>query len=226
MKFVPLFSAVLIVGCATTLAPSSLAQEPPVEAYRHVDPAAPRLALKGHAPLVEIGDVNSGNVEAAAAKLKKHWEHGDRTLFLRINSNGGSVFAGLDFIQSVEELKKQGASLTCIVDTRAISMGFVILQAVCDVRLATPRSLFLAHNGHVSTEGGTVDDLEETVALLSVINEAMAIICAEKIGMSLAEYKFRLHDKKSWTMGALEAVRENVIDRLISPMDVPRLDEE
>jgi len=221
MRFLTVLISSLLLCCATVPASS------PLTAYGRAPAVqAPKSPSTGHAPLVEIGDINSGNVEVAAGKLKKHWGHGDHTLFLRINSNGGSVFAGLDFIQSVEELKKQGAKLVCIVDTRAISMGFVILQAVCDVRLSTPRSLFLAHNGSVSTEGGTVDDLAETVALLSVINEAMAIICSERIGMSLAEYKFKLHDKKSWTLGAAEAVQENVIDRLISPMDVPRLDEE
>jgi ATP-dependent protease ClpP protease subunit len=229
MRLVTILTSIMLLGCASLMWANTPRDVTVFEAkHRKVtnSKAAEATAPTDRPSMVELRDIDSAVVATAAEKLKKHADHGDKMLYLRINSNGGSVFAGLDFIQSVEELKKKGAKLTCIVDTRAISMGFVILQAVCDVRLATPRALFLAHNGSLRTDGGRVDDMEEDVALLSIINETMAEICSEKIGMTLEEYKHKLHDKKSWSFGSKEAMRENVVDRLISPMDTPQLDDE
>lgn len=186
-----------------------------------------RVAKAAHPPvMVEVGDIESEVLSRALERVKNHYKHGDREITLRINSNGGSVFEGFSFIQSMEELKKGGMSVTCVVDVRAISMAFVILQSdVCDKRLATPRSLFLAHNGSLHTEGGTVEDMDEDIELLKVINDSLSLLCANRIGMPILEYRKKLKDHKSWTFGTEEALKHNVIDGVIEALATPKLDD-
>jgi ATP-dependent protease ClpP protease subunit len=193
-------------------------QLPRIKATTNVD------AQASHRPvMIEIGEIDDGQVAGALFKISKHVGHGDKNITLRINSDGGSVFAGMEFIQNVEEYKKQGVKFTCIVDHRAISMGFVILQAVCDTRLATERSFFLAHNGSLQT-GGTTEEIEQGLEILEAIHDGMARICAKRIGIPVEEYKKKLKDKRSWILNAHEALKANVIDGLVAPLELPSLE--
>jgi ATP-dependent protease ClpP protease subunit len=176
--------------------------------------------------MINVGDINEDELAKVNHKIDKQVAAGAKQIYLRINSNGGSVFGGLEFIQRLEDLKKDGIKIKCVVDLRAISMGFVILQAACDERLATDRSLFLAHNGSISSASGTKEDLQEDVDVLDTLNHSMAKICAGRMGMPLEEYKKHLHDKKAWIFGAEEALSVHAIDGIVRPSDLPKVDNE
>ena len=176
--------------------------------------------------MINIGDIDEAGLDPVRAKIAQHIESGETTVLLRIDSNGGSIFEGLRFIQELEEYKKQGVTFHCVVDTKAISMGFVILQASCDKRMATRRSLFLAHNGSISQTGGDAKTLQEDVDMLNVVNENMSRICAERMGMPLDEYKRRLNDKASWIFDSEDALKYHAIDSIAIPSQLPPLDAE
>jgi ATP-dependent protease ClpP protease subunit len=222
------FIVVLLAAALLVVAGSCVRSLKTVTAYTDVEVTAdvPIEDKGNHKPvMLELQDVDSANVERLLGKIKQHVKHGDQKVTIRINSDGGSVYAGFDFIQAVEEYKKNGVKFVCVVDHRAISMGFVILQAVCDERLATNRSLFLAHNGRIGSEGGVKEDLEEQMLLLQAINDSLSQICADRLGMPVEEYRRKLHDKKSWVFGSEEALKNNVIDGIVSPMLLPHLEE-
>ena len=180
----------------------------------------------GPGSMINISDIDEASLDVVRAKIAAHVAAGERELLFRIDSNGGSIFEGLRFIQELEEYKKQGIVVNCVVDTKAISMGFVILQASCDKRMATRRALFLAHNGSIAQTGGDAKTLQEDVDLLTVVNDNMALICATRMGMPLAEYKRRLNDQASWIFGSDEALKYNAIDSIAIPSQLPPLDAE
>lgn len=206
--FLPIL-LIILAGCAAA-----------VKYTAQYEPTEPQ-DKKVRTGMIEIGSIYSDEIKVAQLKIDDQVESGNKQIVLRINSNGGGIFTGLDFIQYLDELKKDGVRITCVVDHRAISMAFVILQAACDERLATDRALFLAHNGSVKSEGGTKEDLEEDVDLLATLNENMARICSKRMGMKLEEYKKHLHDKKSWIFGPEEALRVHAIDKIVDPKDLP-----
>lgn len=171
---------------------------------------------------IQIEDFDEAALAPAKSKVQQRIAAGDRELFLRINSYGGSIFAGNDFIQFVSDQKKlYGVKVTCIVDSRAYSMGFVTLQSsACDERWMTESSTLLAHNGYSRTSGG-VEQIESDAQMLKALNESMAKVCAKRLGMPLEDYKKKIDGGRDWTMASEEAKTVNAVDRVVQSEDVP-----
>lgn len=183
--------------------------------------AAPVLADRFPAGMIEITDFGDAELAPVLEKATELVDKGDKTLLFRINSFGGSIFAGMDLILAIEDLKKRGVTVQCVVDFKAMSMGFVFLQSVCDERLMTKRSTLLTHNGSTSTRG-TVEQIQEDAQLLAALNESMASTCADRLGMGLDEYKAKIAPG-AWTMAWREALAVNAVDDIVDPADLPPL---
>lgn len=162
---------------------------------------------------VEIGDFDDEGLMAMYAGLIERLEAGDKVIYFRINSFGGSIFGGLDYMRVVNDVRKAGIRTVCVVDTRAYSMGAVFLEGACDERYLTKRSTLLFHNG--STEAaGNANDLREAVALLDALNRSMALVVAGRLGMALDEYEARIA-KHSWILAADEALAVGAVDGVV-----------
>lgn len=175
------------------------------------------------AEMIEIGDFDRALLGPVQAKFDELVGRGDRLILFRLNSYGGSVFAGQDLILHVEEAKKRGVRIQCVVDHKAYSMGAVFVESVCDERLATPRSTILFHNASTQAEG-TANQLREDAEFLEALNAAMSLTVAQRIGMPVDEYRARI-EKRAWTMGVEEALAAGVIDAVVQPLDLPPLAE-
>lgn len=66
-----------------------------------------------------------------------------------IDSNGGSVIGGLQFIRAMDRAKSRGVVLNCVVTGHAMSMAMHILGN-CQKRFALPTSLLMWHPAYVS----------------------------------------------------------------------------
>jgi ATP-dependent protease ClpP protease subunit len=192
--------AFLITGCAVRVAPDQ---------YGHYVAAAKPESV------IEVVDFDEDSLDPILDEV----EAAEDLLYFKLNSFGGSIYGGLDLIQAVEEAKKRGVHVKCVVDQRAMSMAMVLLQAVCDERLMTKRSILLAHNGSMKT-GGTHDDLLEDADHLAALNVAMAEIVADRLGMSIEAYRAKI-DRRSWILTWREALEVNAIDGVVDPMDLP-----
>ena len=78
---------------------------------------------------VEIGAVsyfNAGPIlkEFKRAEISNRY---DKVIDVAINSGGGGVHLGLEFVEEMKSLKAKGYKLNCWV-RNAYSMGFIILQ--------------------------------------------------------------------------------------------------
>ncbi len=144
----------------------------------------------------------------------------EREVTLRIDSPGGSIFAGQQWTREMEDIKKRrNVRVTCIVDGLAASMAAVILESpLCDLRLATTRSLILFHNGS-SGARGTAEELRGTIALLDAINESMALVVSERLGISLNAYRAKIATA-DWVMAVNEALIVSAIDGLIDSREI------
>ena len=170
--------------------------------------------------LIPIGNISEEALAKPIADINAVVQTGAREVFLRFDSPGGSVFSGLRFLQRMEEHRKAGVRFTCVTDVMSASMGLVIFSQ-CDIRLATHRSIFLAH-GASSSGQGTVERLSEAAQFLGVINQALAELVCSRLRISLPEYQ-RLTAGRDWVFGARTALEIGLVDSVVDPMEMPPL---
>lgn len=120
----------------------NLAGTNPVQMHKHLD------LSKGHVIVLE-GRVEMWKMKALADKLS-----GAKVVHLVINSPGGSVAAGLEFINRVESLRNQGKlkRLQCYIKDMAASMG-AIISSYCDGVLIHKYGFFMIHEASYGCMG-------------------------------------------------------------------------
>jgi len=95
--------------------------------------------------VVGIDDSISRNMDAVQAKLLEFAKDASKgPIDIVIDSPGGSVFTGFQFVNAMEEVKGKGITLRCFVSGIAASMAFQILVH-CNERYALSRSFLLWH---------------------------------------------------------------------------------
>ena len=202
---------VLLSCCCVTTAPI-----PPIDTPK----AAVVLTSYKLPNTVDLGEIDDEELLVPAARFKKLAERGEKEITLRINSPGGSIFAGHRWGRNMEDLKKRhGLKVTCVVDGMAASMAAVILESpLCDTRLATTRSIILFHNGSSGTRG-TAEDLKQAAIFLEALNQAMAHAVSNRLGLTLEDYRAKIAGV-DWVMAAVVAKYDGVIDGFADPTEI------
>jgi ATP-dependent protease ClpP protease subunit len=185
--------------------------------------ASSLISYKFPEKAIEITDIDEVNLGPVVKKFDERVAAGDKVIMLQINSFGGSIFDGMDFIQHVENAKKlNDIQIQCVVNSKAMSMGLVMLESnACDIRLATNYATILAHNGS-SGARGTIDEIEESAEILKVLNENMAEIIGNRLTIGLRAYKKKI-ERRAWTFGPKEALEVGAIDEIVDSKDLPPL---
>lgn len=206
----PIALPVLFLCCVTVT---------PHEATPSPIALAPVLTNFKHSNTVDLGEIFDEALEGPAKAFKAAAAR-SKDVTLRIDSPGGSIFAGLRWGRQMEDIKKRnGLHVTCIVDGLAASMAAVILESpLCDERLATSRSLLLFHNGSSGAQG-TVEELQAAGAFLSAINEAMALNVSKRLGLTVEEYREKIQGA-DWVLSSRGALGVNALDGLANPEDI------
>lgn len=167
---------------------------------------------KSPTDLIEIGDIDDLMVVLVSQQLDEVPDNSHVTL--RIDSFGGSVMVGLELIQYVEDTKRtRGITTTCLVDSKAYSMGMVILQSgACDTRAMRMHSTLLAHRASGQVRGNAAE-LTDTAGLLRALDRAMVLMMAARMHMDPAELAARIGDGgMGWVMAADEALATGAVD--------------
>ena len=102
-------------------------------------------------------------IRALIKKIDAAVEKGDKKIIIKLNSGGGSIFAGFKLIHRMLELQAQGIKFVGVVDRFCASMCFQSLQFM-DVRLGYPFSMLLDH----PASGGAQSTLSEISELLNI----------------------------------------------------------
>jgi ATP-dependent protease ClpP protease subunit len=172
-------------------------------------------------PTLDVGPVDAETLTPVLLQLEALAKAGTTHVTLRIDSPGGSIFTGLRFIRMVEDIRKaHGVRVSCVVDGAAYSMAAVILESpACDERLATSRSTFLFHNGKADGAGGSAGELASAARMLEAMNEALAALVAERMGMTPKQYRAKVAGG-DWVMAAPEAIANHVIDGVVASASI------
>lgn len=170
--------------------------------------------------LIEIGDISEALVVPVLKKFDERVEAGDKTINFRIDSFGGDIFLGMDFIQHVEDsARRNDLHVKCYVDKAAMSMGLVILESICDERFMTKRSVLLAHNGSAGARG-TADEMGQQVEFLRALNVAMSEVVGSRLKIGVEAYRAKIAHG-DWVFTWEEALAVGAVDAVVDPRDIP-----
>ena len=131
------------------------------------------------------------------------------TIYLIIDSPGGSVSAGNQFIDFAQSIPQKVKTLPIF----AASMGYHMSQSFQE-RLAMPSSTLMSHRASLGGVSGQIPgEIDSRLNNIRTVLNEMDQFVADRIGIKLEQYKKDIHDEL-WLTGR-EAVSRKHADRLV-----------
>lgn len=152
--------------------------------------------------------IDDSNVEKWSGQLSKL---SSNPIFIYIDSPGGSVDAGLQFINSMEWYIKQGKTINCIVKS-AYSMAFVILQH-CSNRYVMSSSTLMQHQMSLSGVKGPMNNLMNYLEMITMMSKEIDENVSKRLGMNLDDYRNKI--KNDWWLTGSSAISNGVVDSMV-----------
>jgi ATP-dependent protease ClpP protease subunit len=138
-------------------------------------------------------------------------------LYLVIDSPGGSVLDGVDYIRIMPTV---GCNIHT-VSIEAISMGFQIAQQGV-VRYMASKGTQMSHRAATSGISGQLDgELESQIAWIKSIILDLDKYVSKRIGIPLSEYKQKIVNE--WWLYDTEAIDQNTADEMADIVCSPEL---
>ena len=159
-----------------------------------------------------IGGISDALIAKAQARLHKLDKMSHDPVWIRINSSGGSVQAGLILLDTMKALK---SPTKCLVESKAYSMAAILL-VFCDERYALDHATLMLHEASFGFQGEDPTNRSRMKFVTSYLDGIHAEI-AEVIGMKDSAYRAKLRD--AWWLLADEAVEANIIDTVVTHID-------
>lgn len=133
-------------------------------------------------------------------------------IYLYINSPGGSVYAGLKFIDFAKNIE----NLHTITEFSA-SMAAAIAQGIPGKRYITNSGIFMFHRASGSFRGQFESgEVESKLRLWKKIVRNMEIMQSKRIGITLRDYKKKRMNE--WWLYSDENITNNTADEIIDPV--------
>jgi ATP-dependent protease ClpP protease subunit len=134
----------------------------------------------------------------------------NETMYLYIHTNGGSVIAGNNIVQTIDALSMSGKHIICIADV-AISMGFVIFQS-CPVRYIRPQSVLMQHQISIGIDG-SLQNIMTHLDFIKDMEYEITVRQADRLGLTKQEF-----DKKilsDWWIYGPSILKHNAADKIV-----------
>jgi len=183
------------------------------------------LALDGYNYTYRFTDQVSDKTVAAAVDKLTFWRRtapANQPIELVFNSPGGSVIAGMDLFDYIQELRRDGHYVTTSTRGMAASMGGILLQAG-DKRVMGHEAYVLIHEVATGTYG-KIGEIEDEVKFMKKIGERVIDIFltraaqAYEAGTATKQLTRGLFTKswerKDWWLNSAEALELGVVDEL------------
>ena len=157
-------------------------------------------------------DVSSGQI----VRELKEAETAYGKIEVRVNSNGGDVYAGIAIFNAFRNSK---ADITIYVDGIAASMASVI--ALCGKPVKMSRYARLMLHSVSGGSYGTKNDLKEVISQIEILEGTLADMYATKTGKTSDEIKAAYFDGKDHWLSADESLSLGFIDGIYDAEPVP-----
>lgn len=152
--------------------------------------------------------INDANVELWSKQLNKLTSN---PIYIYIDSPGGSVIAGLQFINNMNWNIKQGKTINCIAKS-AYSMAFIILQN-CFNRYVISSSTLMQHQMSLNELRGPLNNLLNYLEMINSISDSLDNDVSKRLGLSLEDYRNKI--KNDWWLTGYTAILQGVADEIV-----------
>lgn len=132
-------------------------------------------------------------------------------IYLIMDSPGGSIIAGLDFIAFIKSLPNPVHTLTLY----AASMAYITVQML-DKRYIAPQGILMSHRARATISGQLPGELNTMMGFFKQLTDSVSIKVAKRLKMPVSAYE-SLIINEYWTFGDI-AVKNNHADKVITPV--------
>jgi len=139
-----------------------------------------------------------------------------KPIYMYMTSPGGEVDAGLGLVSTIQGIQREGRPVNIHVQGGAYSMGAIILQAATK-RTCEPYSFFLLHAFHYGSEEHRLDHHEDYIDYVKRQDQACDELFAARTGKPWTYFR-KKYDRRHWFLSAQEALDENLVDEVSSPV--------
>ena len=152
---------------------------------------------------------NEFSIDFLLEEIQDAVNEGDKTIIIKWNSGGGSIFAGFKLIHKILELQEKGVKFVGVVDRLCGSMCFQTLQFM-DVRLAYPLAMIMDH----PSSGG------EDVVLHEISELLMSNVRMRMVKKGLSPIAIKLYERlilSNFFMNNSTSIQLGLMDKVILP---------
>jgi ATP-dependent protease ClpP protease subunit len=134
----------------------------------------------------------------------------DKKIIIYINSQGGSVAAGNNFVQYMKSLQHRNISVEC-VGQNFMSMAFHIFQN-CDRRMILQNSIGMQHQMSLGIQGN-LENMDRYLKMTKKLNRFMNEIEIKKINITDQYYQEKILN--DWWIYGLDNIIYNIADEQV-----------
>jgi ATP-dependent Clp protease protease subunit len=135
-----------------------------------------------------------------------------KDIYMYVNSEGGSVYAGNQILDCMRFVKPD---VSTIVTGMAMSMGAMILsEGAKGKRFALPESTIMVHQPSSGAGRATVTDLQISLNESLRLKDRLTRRLADNCGKPLADMAELM--ERDYYMGATDALEFGIVDKIIS----------
>jgi ATP-dependent protease ClpP protease subunit len=130
-------------------------------------------------------------------------------IYLVLDTPGGSVFTGIDFINSLKAIPNPIHTITLF----AASMGYQIVQSL-GTRYITKSGILMSHRASGGSSRGYIEEVSNFLSFINIVIKDMELTAAKRVGLTYDEYRKLIYDE-FWILGH-HAVDINHADEVIN----------
>lgn len=155
-------------------------------------------------------EFNEDSIEVLLSEIEDSVDEGDKLVSIKLNSPGGSIFAGIKLINKLAKYQSKGIKFRGIVGRYCMSMCFVTLQ-VLDERLIYKYGMLLDHPASGGNNQGALIEISE------LFNEMIYARLRKKGLSEVAIKQYKLLVANEFLMNSKTALALGLVDRVINP---------